>query len=147
VTLMCRIRGHAAEEQQTWNEGYFFSRCRRCGRNLIRTSGGWLPTPSRYQVAWRSGQHRHAIPSDFRRNLPVLGGKARRWGRAFRQTVLGTICLPGAASSEESREDRDAWPADRGLPDILLLGLFTILGFASRRSARPMQRRLQPARA
>jgi hypothetical protein len=139
VTLMCLIGGHAPEKEQTWNEGYFFSRCRRCSQSLIRTSGRWLATPSGYQVAWKSGRHRHAIPSDFRRNLPLLGGKPWRWLRGFRPLALGTICLPGTLASDGRSEDSNNRPGERGLPDILLLGLFTLLGFASRPAARPIR--------
>ncbi|HZF44119.1 MAG TPA: SH3 domain-containing protein [Sphingomonadaceae bacterium] len=37
-----------------WNDGYYFTRCRRCGLDLVRTAfSGWT-APKRYRVVWQA---------------------------------------------------------------------------------------------
>ena len=53
MNLLCLVGGHRAAEEQLWNNGYYFSHCRRCGRDLISRRGRWMRVPSGYRVVWR----------------------------------------------------------------------------------------------
>lgn len=66
--LLCAVGGHVAEAGATWNNGYAFSRCRRCEREIVRSLfGRWRLPPSGYRVVWR-----RALPlADDHRRAPM----------------------------------------------------------------------------
>lgn len=53
--ILCHVIGHIRPASAVWNNGYFFSHCDRCEREIIRESGEarWKPVPKGYQVCWR----------------------------------------------------------------------------------------------
>lgn len=51
--LLCAIGWHHAAPGGRWNRGYCFSRCVRCGRDMIRGDGGEWRVPSGYRVVWK----------------------------------------------------------------------------------------------
>ena len=53
TNLFCAIRGHAPGVEQSTNRGIDFTRCRRCGADLVRKNGPWQAVPKGYRVAWR----------------------------------------------------------------------------------------------
>ncbi|HEY0116929.1 MAG TPA: hypothetical protein VGB54_14540 [Allosphingosinicella sp.] len=135
--VMCGILGHAARDTGLWNDGYFFSRCKRCQCDLIRTDGGWSPLPFGYRVTWRSGLHRHAVASDFKRNLPLMPEEPRRWRLALHRIGRGVLFLPGPARVEQdNRERAPEREASGGLPQMVLLGMLTALGLVGTLTAR-----------
>lgn len=135
--VMCWILGHAPRDTGLWNDGYFFSRCKRCRCDLIRTSGSFSPIPYGFQVTWRSGLHRHAVASDFKRNLPLMPEEPRRWRLALHRIGLGVLLLPGPVRTDARHDER---PPDRepagGLPHMVLLGMLTALGLVGTLTAR-----------
>lgn len=135
MTMICWLLGHDDGGSEIWNQGYYFGRCHRCGRDLIRTCGEWRPVPLGYQVAWKSGAHRHALASDFRRNLPSGPDEKRRWRLGLHHHGIGAICLPAPPprARDECRKERE----EGGLPHILLLGIVAALGLAARLRPRP----------
>jgi hypothetical protein len=130
--VMCWMLGHEGGPTDIWNEGYYFARCRRCACDLIRTTGNWSPVPLGYRVNWRSGLHRHAIASDFKRNLPLPPDEPRRWRLALHRVGLGVLLLPGPPPERRLAERE----ATAGLPHMVLLGMLTALGMFSRLRAR-----------
>lgn len=70
--LMCAIGGHEAAPREVYNCGYWFSRCRGCGRDMIRAGGAWSLVPDGHRVVWKTGRQSHSIPTDFAHALPVL---------------------------------------------------------------------------
>ncbi len=129
--VLCGIFGHGPRDTGLWNEGYFFTRCRRCTCDLIRTDGSFTPLPHGYQVSWKTGFHRHAIASDFKRNLPLMPDEPRRWRLSLHRIAREVLFLPGPA---ERRAEQEQAAAEReragGLPQVLLLGMLTALGLA-----------------
>lgn len=126
--VTCWILGHAAADEGRWNEGYYFARCKKCSCDLIRTSGEFLPVPLGYQVKWKPGFHRHAIASDFRRNLPLMPEEPRRWRVALHRIGRGVLFLPGPEVKQAAQEREPAG----GLPHLVLIGMLAALGLASR---------------
>jgi len=70
--LMCAIGGHEAEPREVYNCGYYFSRCRGCGRDMVRAGGSWSLVPEGHRVVWKAGRQSHSMPPDFAHVLPVL---------------------------------------------------------------------------
>ena len=71
MRILCHIHSHQPGCSGTWNQGFCFSRCERCGSDLIRSGGGWEPVPQGHRVVWKSGPHRHSLQDGFRRGVPV----------------------------------------------------------------------------
>jgi hypothetical protein len=135
--VMCWILGHAARDTGLWNDGYFFSRCKRCQCDLIRTDGSFSPVPWGFQVKWRSGLYRHAVASDFKRNLPLMPDEPRRWRLALHRMGLGVLLLPGPArSAQDQKESSGERESPAGLPNMVLLGMLTALGLVGTLTAR-----------
>lgn len=136
MSMICWIAGHDEGGSEVWNQGYYFGRCGRCGQDLIRTSGEWRPVPLGYQVAWKSGAHRHALASDFRRNLPRSPDEPRRWRLGLHHHGVAAICLPAPPAARRREESRKEREEGGGLPHILLLGIIAALGLATRLSTK-----------
>ena len=51
--IFCRLGRHRAAEGEVWNRGYYFSRCRRCGSDLVRTASGRWHVPKGRKVVWK----------------------------------------------------------------------------------------------
>ena len=51
--LLCRLTRHVPEEAQVWNDGFYFSRCVNCRRDILRRGGRWRPVPQGYRVVWK----------------------------------------------------------------------------------------------
>lgn len=52
--LLCRLGRHDPAPRVRWNEGYYFTRCRRCGADLIRTAYGRWQVPNGFRIVWAS---------------------------------------------------------------------------------------------
>jgi hypothetical protein len=72
MSLLCAMGGHEAGSGEVYNGGYYFARCRRCERDMIRCGAAWQMVPSGHRVVWRSGRHQHSLEPDLARVLPVL---------------------------------------------------------------------------
>lgn len=53
MSILCSLGKHEATANSIWNNGFYFSRCRRCAREIIRNREGWRPVPKGYQVVWK----------------------------------------------------------------------------------------------
>ena len=117
MTVLCFIQGHAPADEQVWNRGYSFAKCRRCRCDMIRSDADWEVVPRGHRVVWKAGRHEHSRPAGYVRNLPVLyrdvrGGVPAPWlGPWYRQVLAlaggGTaerLAAPAAALDEAERE-------------------------------------------
>lgn len=50
--LLCRLGRHDGDPHGRWNGGYCFTRCRRCGRDMVRSAFGEWHVPKGYRVVW-----------------------------------------------------------------------------------------------
>ena len=125
MSLLCAIGGHEAAPGEVYNSGYWFSRCRRCTRDMIRAGGSWEIVPSGHRVVWRPGTGNHSIPTDFAHVLPVLHADANlpivrprfaSWNR----------WMVGAGKAAQAKAKPDAPEAEPHFP--LLLVVATIVG-------------------
>lgn len=77
LPLLCALGRHKAEPLPQWNNGYYFSRCKRCGLDLVRTAfEGWhLPQGSK--VVWRAEAPRHARGGEPARDAQIRNAAVR----------------------------------------------------------------------
>ena len=76
MSLLCALGGHEAGSGEVYNGGYYFARCRRCERDMIRSGAAWQMVPSGHRVVWRSGRHEHSVEPSFAGVLPILHREA-----------------------------------------------------------------------
>ena len=53
MPLLCDLGWHRPDPIARWNDGYYFSKCSRCGRDLVRTAFGQWQVPKGYRVVWQ----------------------------------------------------------------------------------------------
>jgi hypothetical protein len=76
MSMLCALGGHEAGAGEVYNGGYYFARCRRCQRDMIRCGAAWQMVPSGHRVVWRKGRHHHSLEPDLSGVLPVLHREA-----------------------------------------------------------------------
>jgi hypothetical protein len=54
MPLTCELGWHRADPLARWNDGYYFSKCTRCGRDLVRTAYQRWHVPKGYKVVWQA---------------------------------------------------------------------------------------------
>lgn len=130
MSLGCAIGGHKAEGRQTYNSGYYFGLCRRCGDYLIRSAHGeWQSVPPGHKVVWKAGRHSHSLEPDFEGALPVVCGEARlsppRRPRRHSRALVPLRQRPAAgATAGAASEECD----DIRFPRLLFLGVLAGAG-------------------
>ena len=72
MSMLCALGGHEAASDEVYNGGYYFSRCRRCAKDMIRCGAAWQMVPSGHRVVWKSGRNCHSVEPSFAGVLPVL---------------------------------------------------------------------------
>jgi hypothetical protein len=111
MNIICSLQGHTAFDPGVWNEGFCFSSCTRCSCDMIRTSDLWSPVPAGYQVIWRSGRSSHALPSGFKRNLPLVVNRRYSsnlgWKLGLHRRGVGCIMLPADRSSPDAQPGQE----------------------------------------
>lgn len=50
--LLCRFERHMPAPFPRWNDGYYFSKCLRCGEDLVRVAGERWQRPHGFRVVW-----------------------------------------------------------------------------------------------
>jgi hypothetical protein len=63
-SLRCLAGWHRAEPVVHWNHGYYFTRCRRCGSDLVRTAYSRWQAPKGYRVVWSDERPPAAVGGD-----------------------------------------------------------------------------------
>jgi|GEM_PF-2210452 len=54
MPLLCELGWHRADPLARWNHGYYFSKCGRCGRDLVRTAFAGWQVPHGFKVVWQA---------------------------------------------------------------------------------------------
>ena len=139
MNLGCTIAGHDPAQGEVYNAGYYFSACRRCGDELVRTArSGWGPAPRGHRIVWKAGRASHSLEANYAGVLPVvLEGAAV----PARRRALGSRALirvqqrPAAAAALASAEEGDDYKYPRLLLVAVIVGagLRLLLGLASGR--------------
>lgn len=61
MKLLCALGRHRPEPWPRWNAGYYFARCKRCGRDLVRTAYGDWGIPKGCRVVWQTTPPENAL--------------------------------------------------------------------------------------
>lgn len=61
MRLLCALGRHRPEPWPRWNAGYYFARCKRCGRDLVRTAYGDWGIPKGCRVVWQTTPPENAV--------------------------------------------------------------------------------------
>lgn len=111
ASLMCGMGWHAPGPLPIWNNGYYFSVCRRCERDIVRPFHGRWQLPRGYRVVWQRDR-----PAG--EGVPVLAAAAVTADVAADEIAVGEPLAPEeavddtvaveAASAPEDLVDRDA---------------------------------------
>lgn len=73
MSLLCLAGKHAARTGETWNQGLYFSICRRCGCGMVRAAKVWEPVPHGFRIVWRPVERpEQAERRDVIRNFPMV---------------------------------------------------------------------------
>jgi hypothetical protein len=58
MARLCSLLTHAASPHMVRNQGFDFSKCRRCGRDMIRSveprATKWRVVPAGFRIIWRN---------------------------------------------------------------------------------------------
>ena len=54
MPLFCGLGWHRPRPVARWNNGYYFTKCSRCGRDLVRTAYGGWHEPKGFRVVWQA---------------------------------------------------------------------------------------------
>jgi hypothetical protein len=144
MSLLCALGGHEADRSEVYNSGFYFSACRRCGQDMMRTGATWQMVPRGHRIVWKTGgRHRHSIEADYavyapvvhrEANLPAVKPSYVSWNRQLVRSAGAGIGGGGAASRASVREEPEelAYPYMLALAAIVGAGLQLVLGFGSR---------------
>ena len=109
MRLSCILGRHDVAPSKAMNQGFAFSRCRCCRRDMVRSRRDWKPVPKGFRVVWRSpaGPRKEVGGAQLLLDLPAAGralalrgAPARRRGLASAMLDLlaaGLRCLAWAA--------------------------------------------------
>lgn len=140
MSLLCALGGHEAGSGEVYNGGYYFARCRRCERDMIRSGGAWQMVPSGHRVVWRSGRHQHSVEPSFAGVLPILHREANlpavrppfaSWSREMVQMRRPPAAAPAAAVLER---EEPHYPRLLVIAALVGAGLQLIFSLSSGRS-------------
>lgn len=127
MRVSCIVGQHSAGPVEVRNQGFGFSNCQRCGRDLVRSNRAWRIVPRGFRVVWRhrpppqteisAAQFLFDLPADGRALiLPARKARARPMGSLF--LVMAAFRYLGWAAAGRLRIWRKALLAPRpaGLP-------------------------------
>ena len=73
MSLLCLAGKHAARTGEIWNQGLYFSSCRRCGCDMVRADKVWETVPRGFRIVWRPMERSERTgPARLIRNLPMV---------------------------------------------------------------------------
>ncbi len=144
MKIMCALAGHEPGGKVAYNGGFHFSSCRRCGRDMFRSSGAWEAVPEGHRVAWKSGRHSHSLEPDFSGSLPMLHPQANlpmvrpsfmSWSRQLARLLRSSRRKEEAKSdgAEAERQAKEPYPKLIVIVALIGAGLQMLFSFGSGR--------------
>jgi hypothetical protein len=133
--------GHEAAAGEVYNGGYYFARCRRCDRDMIRCGAAWQMVPSGHRVVWRAGRHQHSLEPDLAAVLPVLHRDSNlpavrpRFASWSRDLVRSRRPAPAKSAAVAAEIEEPQYPRLLVLAALVGAGLQLIFSLGSGRSS------------
>lgn len=72
MPILCLSGLHSTRPSSVANQGYFFSTCTRCGRQMIGSAVKWKPVPRRMRVVWKPVSRQRPQFCTRITNLPMV---------------------------------------------------------------------------
>ena len=141
MSLLCALGGHEAGPGEVYNGGYYFARCRRCERDMIRCGAAWQMVPSGHRVVWRAGRGQHSLAPNLSGALPVLHREANlpavrpRFASWSRDMVRLRRAAPAAAAAAAVEREEPQYPRLLVLAALVGAGLQLIFSLGSGRGS------------
>ena len=144
MSLLCALGGHEADAGEVYNGGYYFARCRRCERDMIRCGAAWQMVPSGHRVVWRSGRRQHSLEPDLSGALPVLHREANlpavrppfaSWSRAIVRLRRPPAATAAASAAAVLEIEEPQYPRLLVLAALVGAGLQLIFSLGSGRGS------------
>lgn len=137
MSILCMLGGHEASPTEIYNAGYYFSRCRRCGEDMMRWGAAWHLVPRGHRIVWKAGSHHHSIEADYGLHLPILHRESNlpavkpRWASWDRRLVrsrrrAAAAAAPGGAGATAERDEHQ-YPYLLALAALVGAGLQLVL--------------------
>jgi hypothetical protein len=142
MSLLCALGGHEAGAGEIYNGGYYFARCRRCERDMIRCGAAWQMVPNGHRVVWRSGRGHHSLEPDLSGALPVLHREANlpavrppfaSWSRAMVRLRRPPAATAAASAAAVQEHEEPQYPQLLIVAALLGAGLQLIFSLGSGR--------------
>lgn len=142
MSLLCALGGHEAGAGEVYNGGYYFARCRRCERDMIRSGAAWRMVPGGHRVVWRSGRHHHSVEPSFAGALPVLHRDANlpavrppfaSWSRDIVRLRRPPAATAAASAAAVLEKEEPHYPGLLVIAALIGAGLQLIFSFGSGR--------------
>lgn len=139
MSILCRLGGHEAAPGETYNSGYWFGHCRKCGRDMLRSGARWEPVPDGHRVVWKTGRHSHSLDPDYAGVLPTLHREANlpavrppflSWSRQLMRLAGRGVGETPSARADEAPEQ--PYPGLLILAALVGAGLQLVFGFGGR---------------
>ncbi|HEV7658531.1 MAG TPA: hypothetical protein VGO55_01675 [Allosphingosinicella sp.] len=112
MSKSCGDGKHVALARPIRNQAFDFGRCRKCGRDLVRSRRAWRTVPAGFRVVWRreppgtgqasAAQLKLALNLPENRLAPVAGRGQPRLAATVELVLLGMRGL-AAAMAERTR--------------------------------------------
>jgi hypothetical protein len=148
MSILCALGGHEAAADETYNGGYYFSSCRRCRCDMIRSGASWGEVPRGHRVVWKDGRHSHSMEPNHAPVLPTPHHHSklpavRTPFASWRRDLVG-VGVPGchrtnggsagAAVAQEEMEERN-YRYLLAFAAVLGAGLQLVMSLRAMRSA------------
>jgi len=126
MSLICELGWHKGDRLAPWNNGYYFSKCRRCRRDIVKGStGGWF-APKGFRVVWQgtAPEHRrHGVLAEERHPhdvgaLPPAAAAVTAAAATAAAAAKSEPPAPPPLPEEAMPEAPEAVPADMEPPAI-----------------------------
>jgi hypothetical protein len=112
MSKSCGDGKHVGLPRPIRNQGFDFGRCRKCGRDLVRSRRAWRTVPAGFRVVWRreppgaghasAAQLKLALNLPENRPAPVAARGQKRLAAAVELVLLGMRGL-AAAMADRTR--------------------------------------------
>jgi hypothetical protein len=97
LPLLCDLGWHRPDGLARWNDGYYFSKCSRCKRDLVRTAFGSWQVPKGFRVVWQQK------PPETREEITLVPKELESVGAA---APVGVVDAPPRPARRKKSEPR-----------------------------------------
>lgn len=100
MPVACLSGNHQLPSNPIWNQGFAFSRCTRCGRDMMRSHGRWRRAPRGFRIVWKRRTAAKSDPAQLAFDLPPVRDPVAPVPpapRRRRARLVAAVDLAGAA--------------------------------------------------